>query len=127
LEVLPGMLAVCRLDPAAEIPEWARLPAAFLTLSRTADELSVSLTQSAVPDGVRCERDYRALRVRGPLPHHLIGVLASIARPLAEAGISIFAISTYDTDYVLVKADKLDAAVRALETAGHRLAPPDPA
>ena len=70
---------------------------------------------------IQCERDYRALRVRGPLPLNLIGVLAAIAEPLAQAGISIFAISTFDTDYVLVKARDLEGAVAVLERAGHRV------
>lgn len=121
LELTPDTLAVCRLDPAADIPDWARRPGLFLTLSRTPEELSITTAQAAVPDSVPCERDYRAIRVRGPLAHHLVGILASIAAPLAEAGISIFAISTYDTDYVLVKAGNLEAAVRTLEEAGHRV------
>jgi hypothetical protein len=76
-----------------------------------------------VPAGVPCERDYRAVRVRGPLPLDLIGIVAAIADPLAEAGLSIFAISTYDTDYVLVKARDLEEAVRVLRRAGHRITP----
>jgi hypothetical protein len=74
-----------------------------------------------VPAGVPCERDYRAVRVRGPLPLDLIGIVAAIADPLAEAGLSIFAISTYDTDYVLVKARELEEALRVLRLAGHRI------
>jgi hypothetical protein len=70
---------------------------------------------------VPCERDYRAVRVRGPLPLDLIGIVAAIADPLAEAGLSIFAISTYDTDYVLVKARELEEALRVLRLAGHRI------
>jgi hypothetical protein len=121
LELLPDTLAVCRLDPAAPVPEWAAGSTPFLTVSRTAEELSVTTVQSAVPGDVQCERDYRALRVRGPLPLDLVGILAAIADPLAEAGLSIFAISTYDTDYVLVKARDLDAALRTLERAGHQV------
>src|SRR4051812_30037261 len=70
---------------------------------------------------VRCERDYRALRVRGQLPPDLVGILLSIAEPLAQAGLSIFAISTYDTDYVLIKERDLAAALKALRAAGHQL------
>ena len=79
--------------------------------------------QKSVPSEVKCERDYRALRVRGPLPLNLIGILAAIADPLAQAGLSIFAISTFDTDYVLVKGRDLEAAVAALKRAGHTFAP----
>jgi hypothetical protein len=121
LEVLPDTLSVCRLDARATIPGWAERANGFLTLSRTADELSITAVQAAVPEGLSCEHDYRALRVSGRLPHHLVGILASIAGPLAAARISIFAISTHDTDYVLVKATDLDAAVQTLERAGHRV------
>lgn len=123
LELLPDTLAVCRLEPGAPLPPWALQPSAFLTVSRTAEELSITALQSTVPADVRCERDYRALRVRGPLPLDLIGILAAIADPLAAAGLSIFAISTYDTDYVLVKARDLEPALRALRRAGHRITP----
>lgn len=121
LELLPDTLAVCRLAPDAAVPAWAAISHGFVTLSRTAEELSITTTQTIVPPGVRCERDYRALRVRGPLPLNLIGILASIADPLAAAGLSIFAISTFDTDYVLVKGRDLEAAVAALERAGHHV------
>jgi hypothetical protein len=86
--------------------------------------LSITAVQHQVPPGTRCERDYRAFRVRGPLPLDLIGILAAIADPLAEAGLSIFAISTFDTDYVLVKSGDLPAAVEALERAGHQVSRP---
>jgi uncharacterized protein len=121
LELLADTLAICRLDAGAPVPSWTQRSSGFLTVSRTAEELSITALQRAVPSDVPCERDYRALRVRGPLPLNLIGVLAAIADPLAEAGLSIFAISTYDTDYVLVKAQDLDAALRALERAGHQV------
>ena len=119
LELLADTLAICRLDAGAPVPKWAEQSSRFLTVSRTAEELSITTVQRAVPAEVPCERDYRALRVRGPLPLNLVGVLAAIADPLAEAGLSIFAISTYDTDYVLVKARDLDAALESLERAGH--------
>ena len=119
LEVLPDTLAICRLPADAVVPPWAAGQAAFLTVSRTPEELSITAVQSAVPPGTRCERDYRALRVRGTLPPDLVGILLSIADPLARAGLAIFAISTYDTDYVLVKARDLPAALEALRAAGH--------
>jgi uncharacterized protein len=121
LELLPDTLAVCRLDAAAPVPRWAAGPSPFLTVSRTADELSITAVERAVPADARCERGYRALRVRGPLPLNLVGILAAIADPLADAGLSIFAISTFETDYVLVKARDLDVAVRTLEGAGHQV------
>ena len=121
LELLPDTLAICRLEAGAALPPWAARPSPFLTVSRTAQELSITTLQSAVPAEVVCERDYRAIRVRGPLPLNLVGILAAIADPLAAAGLSIFAISTYETDYVLLKAHDLEAALRVLEQAGHRI------
>jgi len=121
LDLLPETLAICRLAPEAPVPAWATAPGPFLTISRTLDELSITVAQEAVPAGVRCERDYRALRVRGQLPPNLVGILLSIAQPLANAGLAIFAISTYDTDYVLVKLQDLPAALNALRGAGHQV------
>ena len=121
LELLPDTLALCRLDARAPIPPWAEQPSRFLTVSRTADEVSITSVQSLIPAEVPCEWDYRAFRVRGPLPLNLIGILAAIADPLAAAGLSIFAISTYDTDYVLVKAQDLEAAFNVLQQAGHQI------
>jgi hypothetical protein len=123
LRVLPDTLAICRLPPEADIPAWATRPSAFVTISRTATELSITAVQPVVPGRTDCERDYRAFQVRGPLPLNLVGILASIAELLAAAGLSIFAISTHETDYVLVKARDLDNAVQALERAGHQVAP----
>ncbi len=122
LELLPDTLAICRLPGDAPLPAWAS-SGPFLTVSRTPDELSITTVQRAVPLGVRCERDYRAIRVRGQLSPNLVGILLSLAEPLANAGLSIFAISTYDTDYVLVKARDLTAAVAALQRAGHQINP----
>lgn len=121
LELLPDTLAVCRLAPDAAVPSWAAVTGGFVTISRTPEELSITTSQANVPSGVKCERDYRALRVRGPLPLDLIGILAAIADPLAAAGLSIFAISTFETDYVLVKARDLEAATAALKRAGHHI------
>jgi hypothetical protein len=124
LEVLPAPIALCRLAPETELPRWAREPCSFVTVSRTPEELSIAIDQGRVPEAVRAERNYRLIRVGGPLPLHLIGVLASVAEPLALAGVPIFAISTYDTDYVLVKEIDLSRALVALERAGHRIRTP---
>jgi hypothetical protein len=103
------------------VPEWVEGSSAFLTITRTAEELSITALERAVPAGMPCEGDYRAVRVRGPLPLNLIGILAAMADPLAEAGLGIFAISTYDTDYVLIKQRDLAIALEALERAGHEI------
>ena len=117
---------MCRLEPDAPAPTWAEGAAAaaagFVSVTRTEDELSVICPQERVPGGVRCERDYRAIKVRGPLPVNLVGIFASLAAPLAEAGLSIFPIATYDTDYVLVKGADLPRALEALRGAGHEVA-----
>jgi hypothetical protein len=121
LSVLPETLAVCRLGPDDALPPWARA-GDLRAVTRTASELSIVCREDSVPDGVTSNCGWRAIAVDGTLDFALTGVLAALASPLAEAGVSIFAISTYDTDYVLVKADTLDRAVAALSSAGHRFA-----
>ncbi len=118
LTVLPETLAVCRLASDAAVPGWA-MAGSFSSITRTADELSVVCAQSQVPDGVKREGGWRGLKVEGPLDFALTGILASLAAPLAQAGISIFAVSTYDTDYVLVK--ELDRTLMILAAQGHRI------
>jgi hypothetical protein len=121
LSVLPGSYSVCRLDSGAGVPEWA-MAGDFFSVTRTADELSVVCEQSAVPQGVPCERDWRCLKVLGPLDFGLRGVLASLAGPLSGAKIGIFVISTYDTDYLMVKAADLERTTAVLTEAGHTIA-----
>lgn len=111
LQEIPGSFAICRLAPGAG------LPARFLSLTRTAEELSLVCLEADVPTGARAEPGWRAFRVAGTLDFALTGVLAALAKPLAEAGVSIFAVSTFDTDYLLVR--DLPAARAALEAAGH--------
>jgi uncharacterized protein len=118
---VPGALAVARLEPDAPLPAWAQPGGALHAVVRTAAETTVVCAQDAVPAGVRAERGFRALAVAGPLDFALTGVLAGLALPLARAGVSIFAVSTYDTDHVLVREDRLEDAVAALRAAGHRV------
>jgi hypothetical protein len=119
LAVVEGRLAVCRLEAGSNIPVWADDGGDFVCITRTADELSIVCAVDAVPDGVPMEGPWRAFSVRGPLVMTLIGVVAALANPLAEAGIAIFAISTFDTDYVLVHEPDFEAAKAALTAAGH--------
>ncbi|HKV75464.1 MAG TPA: ACT domain-containing protein [Gemmatimonadales bacterium] len=121
LEVLPWTLAICRLPPDAPMPEWVR-GAAFLTASRTPEELSITVDQALVPPDIRSQMNYRAIRVRDVLPPDLIGILVAIGAPLAAAGLPIFAISTFDTDYVLLRAADLETGLETLRRAGHRIA-----
>lgn len=123
MTVLPLRLAVCRLAPDVPLPDWASV-AALWSVTRTSDELSVVCAADAVPSGVRAEGPWRALKVAGPLDFALVGILSALAAPLAAAGVSIFAISTYDTDYVLVRDTAVGEALAALRAAGHRVEEP---
>ena len=117
LDVLPGRLAVCRLAPDAPLAPWMG-EGVVSSLSRTTAELSVVCAEASVPEGVRVEAGWRALALRGPIDFALTGVLVRILQPLAEADVGIFALSTYDTDLVLVKEVQLAHAVAALRNAG---------
>ena len=121
-------LAVCRLPSEARVPAWA-LEGGFFCVVRTQDELSIVCSEDActedartldrIPDGAPVERGWMALKLEGPFPFSMTGVLASFLQPLAEAQIPIFAMSTFDTDYVLIKRQNLEQAVAALGAAKH--------
>lgn len=91
----------------------------LVSVTRSASELSIVCAESCVPSSVKAQRSLRCLRVRGPLDFAEVGVLNSLTEPLAQAGISVFALSTYDTDYLLLPSSELEAAVSALIAAGH--------
>lgn len=114
-------LTVCQLPPDAPIPAWVSGAATFISITRTSEELSIVCAEGIVPAGLKEESGWRMLKVEGPLDFGLTGVLASIAAPLAQAGISIFAIATFNTDYVLVKDVKVAEAVKTLQAAGHNV------
>jgi hypothetical protein len=115
---LSGQFAVCRLAPDSTIPLWG-LSEKFFSITKSEDELTVVCSAKNVPPNVQAERDWRALKVESILDLRSTGILASLARPLAQASVSIFAISTYDTDYVLVREKDLSRAVATLREAGH--------
>ena len=108
------------------MPEWAVGPG-FFCVTQTAEELSIVCEESRVPTGIRIERDWVALKLEGPFPFAMTGVLTSFLLPLADAGIPIFAVATFDTDYVLMKREKLEAAIAALTAAGHEMVEPSKA
>ena len=118
LSVLKGDFAVSQLERGASVPAWV-LEGPFFTVSRTFEELSILSLASFVPDGVRSESGWACLKLEGPFEFTMTGILVSVLEPLKQAGIGIFAVSTFDTDYVLVKTAQLEAGVRALEAAGH--------
>jgi len=115
LSLLPETLAVARLPAGSPLPGWIDWADPFVTVSRTSDEMSVVCLEARVPAETQAERGWRGFKVEGPLDFALTGILARLAAPLAEAGISIFAISTYDTDYLLVRTGDLDAAIAVLQ------------
>ena len=114
------MYAVCRLEPNTPVPPWAGR-GRFLSITRTADELSIVCEEEMVPNEAHCERHRRLMQIEGTLAFTLTGVLASVALPLAKAELSIFAISTYDTDYLLIADEDLQKATEMLEAAGHTI------
>jgi uncharacterized protein len=121
LTVLPGRYSVCRLDAAAPVPPWAA-QGTFFSFTRTVDEVSVVCKTDAVPPGIRATKGWRALAMRGPLDFDVVGILAELSGRLAEAAVSIFVISTYDTDYLFVREPDLTRSAAALREAGHSLA-----
>ncbi len=119
LEAIEVRLAVCRLDAGSDVPSWVGGSGEFTSVTRTTEELSIVCARDDVPEDVPMEGPWRAFRVQGPIVMTLIGVVAALANPLAAAGISIFTVSTFDTDYILVHEPDFDAAVGALTQAGH--------
>jgi uncharacterized protein len=118
IDVLPGSYAVSQCDASAAIPHWADGPG-FVSIGRTTEELSIVCLADRVPDHVTTEGDWRCMMFRGPFAFDQTGILAAVAQPLAQARIGIFAVSTFNTDYLMVKAVNLAAAVDALRAVGH--------
>lgn len=117
LTLQPSSLAVCRLAAEEPLPGWAT-QGPFFSVTRTPEELSVVCAWADVPEGVKREGPWACFKVEGPLDFALTGILASLTVPLANDGIPLFAFSTYDTDYLLVREDKRDAAAVSLLAAG---------
>lgn len=116
---LDGVFAICRLEAGPPLPTWA-MAGEFVSITRTAEELSIVCPEAVVPAGVRCERGWQAWRIAGTFElNSAVGVLAAVAAPLAAAGVSLFAVSTFDTDYLLVKAENHARATEALRRHGH--------
>jgi hypothetical protein len=120
LTILPDRYAVCRLEATAPIPKWAT-EGEFICIARARDELSIVCAERNVPADTTCEPGWRTLKCEGPLDYELTGIVASLAEPLADAGVPIFPIATHNTDYVLVKEKHLETAMNALSAYGHHV------
>jgi uncharacterized protein len=117
LTVHPEHYAICRLHPDDPLPIWVR--GNFISMTRTPKELSIVCPQHYVPKDIQHEGPWRILEVEGPLAFSMVGVLATLTQTLAQADLSLFTISTFDTDYLLVKEEKLELAKKALLQDGH--------
>ena len=120
MKLLKEKYSVCRLDKNSIIPNWV-MNGEFFSITKTEDELSIVCSQENLPHNmqhelanIQCEKDWRILKVEGPLDFSLVGILSSISSLMAKEKISIFALSTYDTDYILVKENNIDAAINVL-------------
>ncbi len=118
LSILPDHYAICRLDPKAAVPEWTS-SGDFVSITRSAGELSIVCPEKNVPHNVIGETGWRTFKCEGPLDFSLAGIVVSLAEPLADAGVAIFPIATHDTDYLLIREPQLEIAIEALTAYGH--------
>ena len=117
---LPGPYAIVRLAADAAVPDWAS-EGEFTSISRSADELSIVCRANNLPHDVHSPERWNCLKLEGPFPFALTGVLLAFIEPLSTKGVPIFAISTYDTDYVLIPEERMEGVVDLLREAGHEL------
>jgi hypothetical protein len=120
LYLLPGCMAICRLDPEDEPPPWAE-SGVFSSVTRTKAELTVVCQEENVPAGITCNKHWRCLQIGSVLDFSETGILSSLTAPLAGEGIPVYALSTYSTDLILIKEKDLSRTVLALARAGHRI------
>ncbi len=116
--LLADTFAIVRMQPSDKTPDWAT-GGPFVSITRTSDELSIVCREMSVPAGTHADRGWQCLKLEGPIPLNTVGVAAEFTSVLAKAGVSVFPIATYDTDYLLVKGDRLERAADALKSAGH--------
>lgn len=116
-EILSGAFSVCKLNPTEQIPAWLS-KSSFSSITKTVDELSIVCEQGLVPTDVEAERDWVGLRIVGTIAFSQTGVISSITSPLAEAKISVFAISTFNTDYLFIKKENQEEAIITLKSNG---------
>jgi hypothetical protein len=120
LKILPERMAVCRFAPTVQLPGWID-KSSFYSITRTEEELTVVCTEAPVPPGTLSENGWRCFKAQGPLDFSETGIIFSLSKPLTECGISVFVISTFDTDYFMVKEKDLAKTVDALTAAGHQV------
>ena len=120
LSLLPGEYAVCKLEPGSDIPEWATHNA-FWSVTKTQDEMSIVCPQDQVPEDVKVEPGWRILEVKGPLDFSMTGVLNGLTKPLTDSQTSVFVLSTYLTDYLLIRSKDIKTAIEVLQTQGHKI------
>jgi len=118
---IPGRLAIARLDSSAAIPDWAQRIGPLVSITRTEDELSIVCPEGWIPDSVQRSTGWFCLKVSGPVGLAAVGILAALVDPMRDIGISVFALSTYDTDCLLLPEVQRDEAISALEAAGHHI------
>lgn len=118
LSLLAETFTICHLAADAAVPEWAT-QGQFFSVTRTSEELSVIAESALVPERLRTKVSWRVIKVHGPFDFSEVGVLAALLQPLAAAGVSVFAVSTFDTDYLLVQCSQLREGVTALRNAAH--------
>lgn len=115
LLLFPEKFGICHFDKNSPIPKWALEKTNFTSITRTMDELSITLPQDKIPGGVMAEKDWRAFKLEGDLELASIGIVASLTKPLADAEISIFNVSTFETNYLLIEEKNLDKAINVLQ------------
>jgi hypothetical protein len=120
LSLLTGEYAVCKLESGHDIPEWVTRDG-FWSVTKTQNELSIVCSEDQVPEDVKAESGWRILEVEGPLDFSMTGVLDSLTRPLADSKISVFVLSTYLTDYLLIRSKDLKPAIEVLQAQGHKI------
>jgi len=120
LKLLRERMAVCRFEPSAPLPDWIDRPG-FYSITRTVEELSVVCGEERVPSGTESETGWRCFQLLGPFSFSEIGIISSLTRLLAKSGVSVFVISTFDTDYLMVKEKHLSKAINSLTAQGHQV------
>ncbi len=116
LEIQPQHLGVCQLEANSPTPAWLKIEKdKFISITYTANELSIVCDDSLIPQDIKVQRDWRMFKIKGQLDFALVGILKQVISPLADHGISIYAISTFDTDYVLVQSKDFGPCIEVLK------------